>query len=147
MWYKVVHLVGLGWFWFWLFHLPDATPKELYFRLHLEPTAEENSRAALRKRRGCKRERIAGAVLGTDLGAAQRAIGRKRWGPPNLTYPICDRNASKIISQINRSCEAILLWTVNVSEKGNFSNQRFIWYCLRWTVIWEMIFFGVQLEG
>ena len=55
--------------------LPDATPKELYFRLHKEP-AEENSRE--RSVPVLQRKTFVGAVLWSDFGATQGAVRRKR---------------------------------------------------------------------
>ena len=60
--------------------LPDATPEELYFRLHEDPAEE-----IARKRRAplvvgnFRRETTVGEIPGTDSVATQGAIRRKRW--------------------------------------------------------------------
>ena len=60
--------------------LPDATPEELYFRLHEDPAEE-----IARKRRAplvvgnFRRETTVGEIPRTDSVATQGAIRRKRW--------------------------------------------------------------------
>ena len=59
--------------------LPDATPEELYFRLHEDPAEEiARERSAPLIVGNFRREATVGEVLGTDSAATEGAIRRKR---------------------------------------------------------------------
>ena len=60
--------------------LPDATPEELYFRLHEDPAQEiaRERSTPLVVVGDFRREATVGAILGTDSVAAQGAFRRKR---------------------------------------------------------------------
>ena len=62
--------------------LPDATPKELYFRLHKESAEEKSRERSVRTvpvlGGDFQREAIVGAVPRAAFGATQGAVRRKR---------------------------------------------------------------------